>query len=253
MNNIIINNNIIKNYSDEYIIIKDNSLTFLKNNEYNITYINSTNINLNINIKDNVSIKLFIMSKDNNIKINNTYTLNEKSNLIVFIFYSNKKVLENINVNLEGKHSFISYNFSSITQNEDKYHLVINHNNSYVKSIISNKSIGYDNSKIDFTIDSILPKGNINCVMDQTTKILTLGEVDAKISPNMFIEEDSVEAKHGSVISSFNEEEIFYLTSRGIDSYEAIYLLIKGFIFSNLVLNMENKAIIYDCRNIIRR
>ena len=89
--------------------------------------------------------------------------------------------------------------------------------------------------------------------MDQTTKILTIGSVDAKINPNMYIEEDSVEAKHGSVISSFNEEEIFYLTSRGIPEEEAIYLLIKGFIFSNLILNMENKAIIYDCINSIRR
>ena len=89
--------------------------------------------------------------------------------------------------------------------------------------------------------------------MDQTTKILTLGDVDAKISPNMFIEEDSVTAKHGSVISSFNEEEIFYLQSRGISEEEAIYLLIKGFIFSNLDLNMENKSIVYDCINNIRR
>ena len=46
--------------------------------------------------------------------------------------------------------------------------------------------------------------------MDQTTKVLTLGNVETKINPNMFIEEDSVEAKHGSVISSFNEEELYF-------------------------------------------
>ena len=40
MNNIIINNNILPNYQDNNIIIKDNSITFLKPNEYNITYIN---------------------------------------------------------------------------------------------------------------------------------------------------------------------------------------------------------------------
>ena len=85
--------------------------------------------------------------------------------------------------------------------------------------------------------------------MDQTTKVLTLGNVETKINPNMFIEEDSVEAKHGSVISSFNEEELFYLKSRGISEEEAIYLLIKGFIFSNLNLDMENRAIIFDCLN----
>jgi len=253
MNNIIINNNILENYSDDYLIIKDNSITFLKNNEYNITYINSTNININYYVKDNVVVKLFIVSKDNNITIDNTYTLNSNSNVLLSKFYCNKDVIEHVTVNLNGKYSFFSSSFSSICQHKEQYHMIINHNNNYVKSIISNKCIGNDKSKIDFTIDSILPKGNIDCVMDQTTKILTLGDVDAKISPNMFIEEDSVEAKHGSVISSFNEEEVFYLTSRGITREESIYLLIKGFIFSNLILDIDNKAIIYDCINSIRR
>lgn len=253
MNKITITNNNLENYSDDYLIIKDNSITFLKNNEYNIEYINSNNINLKLILKDNVLVKLFIISKDNTLTVNNTYSLGEQSNLLLSKFYCNKKIKENITVYLNGKHSFFSSNFSSISRNKEQYHLTINHNNHYTKSFVSNKCIGTNNSNIDFTINSILPKGNIDCIMDQTTKILTLGEVNAKINPNMFIEEDSVEAKHGSVISSFNEEEIFYLTSRGITEEEATYLLIKGFIFSNLILSMENKAIIYDCINSIRR
>lgn len=249
MNNIIINNNILEDYSNEYLKIENNSITFLKSNEYNIKYINSTNINLKLIIKDNISINLFIISKDNEIIIDNTYSLGENSNLIISKFYCNKNTNETINVYLNGKHSNFSSNFSNIITNKDYYHLIINHNNDYVKSIISNKCIGCDEAKIDFTIDSILPKGNMNCIMDQTTKVLTLGNVETKINPNMFIEEDSVEAKHGSVISSFNEEELFYLKSRGISEEEAIYLLIKGFIFSNLNLDMENRAIIFDCLN----
>ena len=78
--------------------------------------------------------------------------------------------------------------------------------------------------------------------MDQTSRILTLGEVNATIIPNMFIDENSVEAKHGSVIGGFQEDEIFYLMSRGIPYEEARNLLIKGFIFSNLVVDMEKRA-----------
>ena len=77
----------------------------------------------------------------------------------------------------------------------------------------------------------MLEKGNTDCIMDQNSRILTLGDVQAKIIPNMFIEEDSVEARHGSIIGSFDEEEVFYLMSRGISREEAILLLIKGFLF----------------------
>ena len=58
----------------------------------------------------------------------------------------------------------------------------------------------------------------------------------------MFIDEDSVVAKHGSVIGGFREDEIFYLMSRGVSYQEAVNLLIKGFIFSNLVVDMEKRA-----------
>ena len=41
-------------------------------------------------------------------------------------------------------------------------------------------------------------------------------------------------------------EEIFYLMSRGISYQEAVHLLIKGFIFSNLIVDMEKRAMIFE-------
>ena len=125
------------------------------------------------------------MRNNNNLNTNNTYNLEENSNLFIQKFYCNNETNEKIIINLNGDKSQIKSNFSSISKNKDYYNIIINHNNNYTKSIISNKAIGYNNSKIDFTIDSILPKGNIDCLMDQTTKILTLDSVDAKVNPNI--------------------------------------------------------------------
>lgn len=242
MDKILITNNILNNYKDSNIEIKDNKITFLTNGDYTLEYINSTNINLNINIPDNITIKLFILSTDNNILINNNYTLGTNSNLIIFKFYNNKSTSEEVLFNLNGHKSMLSYNFSSITINNDEYHIIVNHNNNQVTSKISNKCIGLNNSKLKIQIDSNLNKGNLDCVMDQNSRILTLGDVDATIIPNMFIEEDSVEARHGSVVGRIRPEDIFYLMSRGITENESINLIVKGLIFSNLVLDMEKRA-----------
>ena len=64
-----------------------------------------------------------------------------------------------------------------------------------------------------------------------------MGAVDAAIRPNMYIEEDDVVARHGSVIGKFSPDDIFYITSRGIPEKEAILLLIRGFILSNLIVD----------------
>ena len=249
MNNILISNNKLNNYQDNNIIIKDNTIKFLNNGEYNLEIINSNNLNLNLELKENITVKLFILSINNNIISNITYTLKKHSNLILFKFYNNKEVEEKEKIYLEQEYSSISYNFSSICKKYEKYKMQIYHNDNHVTSNISNKCLGNNNSKITFDIDSILDKGNIGCYMNQDTKIICMGDVDAKINPNMYIEEDDVEARHGSVIGKFNDEDLFYLMSRGIPKEEAIKLMIKGFILSNLVVNMDNRAKILEIIN----
>lgn len=249
MNNILISNNKLNNYQDNNIIIKDNTIKFLNNGEYNLEIINSNNLNLNLELKENITVKLFILSINNNIISNITYTLKKHSNLILFKFYNNKEVEEKEKIYLEQEYSSISYNFSSICKKNEKYKMQIYHNDNHVTSNISNKCLGNNNSKITFDIDSILDKGNIGCYMNQDTKIICMGDVDAKINPNMYIEEDDVEARHGSVIGKFNDEDLFYLMSRGIPKEEAIKLMIKGFILSNLVVNMDNRAKILEIIN----
>ena len=165
---------------------------------------------------------------------------------MLFQFYYNNMVNENMVIYLDGEYSKFSYGFSSISRGCEEYNIIVNHNNKFVSSNLSNKCIGLDGSKIKFKIDSVLEKGNIDCVMDQYTKILTLGEVLACVIPNMFTHDESVVARHGSVIGGFSDEEIFYLMSRGIPRVEAIMFLIKGFIFSNLVVDMEKRAVIRD-------
>lgn len=249
MNNILISNNKLSNYQDNNIIIKDKTIEFLNNGEYTLEISNTTNLDLNIKLKENVIIKLFILSTNNNLISNINYKLKKHSNLILFKFYNNNEVEELEKIYLEQEYSTISYNFSSICNNQETYKIKIYHNDNYVTSNISNKCLGNNNSKITFEIDSILDKGNIGCYMNQDTKIICMGDVDAKIEPNMYIEEDDVEARHGSVIGKFDEEDLFYLMSRGIPKEESIKLMIKGFILSNLVVNMDNRSKILDIIN----
>ena len=91
-----------------------------------------------------------------------------------------------------------------------------------------------DGSELNFVINSKVKKEYEKSVLDQNTRIVTLGDSDAKISPNMFIDCDDVEARHGSIIGTFKDDMVFYLMSRGIEYNDAIELLVKGFLFSNV-------------------
>ena len=91
-----------------------------------------------------------------------------------------------------------------------------------------------DGSNLDFVINSIVKKEYEKSVLNQNTRIVTFGLCDTKISPNMFIDCDDIEARHGSVIGTFKDEMVFYLMSRGIEYNDCIKLLVKGYLFSNI-------------------
>lgn len=250
---IYLRNNQLKNISDQDIEIKKNKVIFKRNCEYVIEYVDSDNIEFHYYVEDGVNVRLFLFSRDNDLKVLNHYTLGKNSNLVLFQFYDNKSVVEKSVIDLDGEYSTFSYRFSSISRGSEEYHIVVNHNQNYVNSNIRNKCIGLDGSRIYMKIDSNLDKGNVDCVMDQSSRILTLGDVDAKIIPNMFINENSVEARHGSIIGSFSEDELFYLVSRGITKNEAILLLIKGFLFSNMDVDLEKREFIMNSILKLRR
>ena len=249
MNNILVINNNVCDIENEYISISNNEIIFKKSCDYNIFYQNSNYFDIKIKILDNVYVKLFEYMCDLEVNSNIVYDISDNGSLILYKFYCNENVNEHIIVNLNGYMSRFNYYFSNICNNNEKYNLVINHNNSNSISNISNKSICLDNACIDFNIDTIVDKGNICCVMNQDTRIVNFGENKSNIKPNMYISEDDVEARHSSVIGKFNEDEVFYLMTRGIDYNNAIKLLVKGFIFSNLVVDMDKRSKILSVIN----
>lgn len=239
MNKIVVVENKIIPFDNTSVIINNNVIKFINNGNFYIDYIDSDNINITIEIEQNVCINLFEYSNNNDININNKYILNKNSSLIVSKFYSNKNTNEFINIDLKEEKSNIKYNFSSIGNGNDKYIINIYHNNTATSSDIFNRTISKEGSSNIFDINSYVENGIKDCILNQHTKIITLGTSNNKINPNMYIGEETTTAIHSSVIGSVNEDNLFYLMSRGINYNESINLIIKGMILSNINVNME--------------
>ena len=231
MNKILVSRDRIISNS-ENAKIDNNVIRLLKNDIYYLEYEDITDINLCIDICNGVSAVLYEYSSFNDIIVNNKYIVNG-GELKVNKFYNNDSVCENIDINLYSKGK-IDYRFSNICKNKENYEININHEGAGTVSNISNKSISLDGSKLNFIINSIVKKEYEGSILDQNTRIVTIGDADTKISPNMFIDCDDIEARHGSVIGTFKDDLIFYLMSRGIQYNEAVKLLVKGYLLSNI-------------------
>jgi len=88
-----------------------------------------------------------------------------------------------------------------------------------------------DQSKAVFNGRIHIRKGALLADTSQLTQTLLLSpqaEINAK--PQLEIEADDVKAKHGATIGQLSDDELFYLTSRGIGPTEAKRLIAEGFL-----------------------
>ena len=218
----VVNNKIIPFVSDD-VEINDNSINFNHNGNYFIDYIDCNNVSLCINVNNNKCIHLFEYSNNNDINFNIKYNLDMASSLIISKFYYNNKCNEVVNIN-----------------NDNFYKNNVYHLDNNTSSDVFNRIVAKENSSNYFDINSYVDNGIKDCYLNQSTKIVTLGDSDNRVNPNMFISEEDVTAIHSSTIGSINEEDLFYLMSRGISYNDSVKLIIKGMILSNINPDMEN-------------
>lgn len=94
-----------------------------------------------------------------------------------------------------------------------------------VKSVLAGKSHGVFQGKIE--VDQIAQKTD-GYQMSQA--LLLSPEAEMDIKPELQIFADDVKCSHGATIGALDEEQVFYLRSRGIPEDDARQILIRAFL-----------------------
>ena len=97
-------------------------------------------------------------------------------------------------------------------------------------SDLVNSLVASDASQIVFDVTGAIQKGNAGSRCKQQNRGVLLGEkASIEVSPKLLIDEYDVEAGHGCAIGRINADELFYLSSRGLDPMTAKRLVVSGY------------------------
>lgn len=215
-------------------------INVVKNTNLIIEYkTKSSKLDICIKVDKNVNFNLYELREEEEIKIQYKYYLEEYSNVLVNKFYDCNKVKELTIIYLNGINASINYNFNSISKDKQTIDLLVYHNKKNTISNITNKAVNILNGNITFNVTGIVYNGNNDCTINQNNRIINLNDKKCTINPVLLIDENDVEANHSALIGKFNDSELFYLMSRGINKEKALNLLIKGF----LNIDIKNKKI----------
>ena len=152
---------------------------------------------------------------------------------------------ENSSVNLYGL---------NILQNSAQSHFfaLVEHLAENTTSYQQVKNLCFDNSRTSFEgkiyVDPIAQQTKAY----QLNQNLILSDKSANFSkPNLQILADDVKASHGSTFAKINEDELFYLQSRGIGKDYAKAMLVKSFVVEFLD-QINDQALLEELEEIIK-
>ncbi len=203
---------------DLLILTEDASITFNKETKIII----KSNNNLIITINSNVEL---ILLSDK--KINLSIVVNRHAKLeLTNINFNSKEIILNADL-LDG--SYFDSNFILLSKNYCNIKQNVNHIGRDSYSMINNKIIAFSKSNVEIETIGSIKNGIKFCNCNQLTRGLIL-ESDAIINatPILLIDECEVKAYHGATIGNINEEDLFYIMSRGLNKIEAFNLIVNG-------------------------
>ena len=221
---------------------KEFNLIIDKNENYSLEIIN-TQV-LNIKVLTNITSKVTILIPETNININ--LELEANSNLLINQLSIDNNL--NLDINLL-ENSNLQYIISFLSSNDSLNNITINHKESNSHSKVVTNAVNLSKHKLYLSMNGIIPKTSLNCFLEENSKIINLNNGDSKIIPNLIIDNKEVVANHSAFIGNFQEDEVNYLKSRGLNQETINDLLLKATLLNGMKLEYDKDKFIYFIRN----
>ena len=238
-----------------HIIDKDAKIIYrvkqdikVKLSEIFYSVLNSPNIEIQIKLEENsicdyVSLRRSKMVEDVKAIVNTSLKkyayLNYKT---LTNHIGNAEITENFYLEEENAKCDIQNVLISTSKNNQDFNINIYHNEKYTISNLLNYGICKNESTLRINSKGIIKQGSHKAEIRQKSKGLLLDEFsNLSANPLLEIDDFDVIANHGASIGAIDEEELYYLMSRGLSRDESEKLIVGGFINPVLAKVKEGK------------
>lgn len=197
------------------------------------TFKDCSEVNYSIIVDENCDVNNTMIMGSNNKNINKKMevlkgvSLNE---ILVDLGYNQSNI--SMVIDLNGEHIDCYNRVASIASNVTKnYNIRVNHIVGNSKSKLDNHGVATNSGELYFTATGSIVKNGSKSSMLQNNKIILFDEESkGEIKPLLLIDNNDVNASHAAAVGKVDDNQIFYLCSRGIDEANAKKMIALGYL-----------------------
>lgn len=259
----------------------ENNIITLDNKDVKIFYLVDKNLDIVYNISNTTSLTEIYYDVKNEACINQLYNISKNAN-VSLVEVMNNGFVRNVHTNVSEAayvkmdNLFITNNPGNVKMNIDllassincdinnviislcgksRFDLDVCHQKPSSESKMITYAVSKNSSVLTVNTNGIIKKDSCKTVLNQKTKGIIL-DSDSQIAANPILEIDEYDviASHGASIGAIDDEELYYLMSRGLKKEDSEKLIIGGLIYpflnaiesdsiKNYVSNVINEAL----------
>lgn len=206
-------------------------------------------------IEDNAHLKLAVVNHDDNqAVIKGSVGRNSELEVYYADFASQNNHIKT-DINLDGENASINWHLAALSKENVKktFEVSVAHNNLGTRSQIDNYGVCKDEGKLNFSGIVHIKHGAHRSSAHQNAKIIIFDDdTDAIAKPILKIDDNDIEASHASTVGKISDDELFYLTSRGISLEQARELITFGYL-KPIVNGFDDEEIASSLTNEVER
>ena len=136
-----------------------------------------------------------------------------------------------LHVSLTSEGSSCTIKSATIAQEHKNFKMECVHETAYTSSLMENYAIVKDGGNFYMEATGKIVKGAHDSASHQATRVLTLSENhNSEVLPVLLIDENDVKASHATTLGQPDENQLYYLQSRGLSRAQALGLLTVGYL-----------------------
>ncbi len=196
--------------------------------------------NLELNINENNQLNLNLINQNAESIIINSVV---NKNLTIGMVNSNSKPLDlKFNCQLVKEYATLKLVNTGVSNNQQNYFFKVDHLARNTASDISNYGVVVADANYNCEIVGEIKKGFKGSEAFQSSRVLTSGDVNkVRVLPILNMEENDIKAKHACTIGRLEEQQRFYMASRGLNEDQIIKLVAFGYLSNVLSLISNNE------------
>ena len=192
-------------------------------------------VDLSLDIQPNSHVKYVLISeeKDTKITINQTVNVSEDANIHLISGFLSKALDVDLKVNLNGQNARAMVNAIAVSNDQQQQTIDVHLTHYAPYSYGDMYNVGISNGYGRVTLNGVekIEKGMKQANSFQTLKGIILSDFSmVDVNPILLIDEYDVKAGHGATVGKIEDQQLYYLQSRGLTKVEAEKLIIKGYI-----------------------